>query len=50
MKFLLDANLSPALIGPLSDAGYDAVHVADLGLCTPLTTTSSAGQTTTATP
>lgn len=32
MKLLLDANLSPALIGPLTKAGYAAVHVADLGL------------------
>lgn len=32
MKFLLDANLSPALIDPLREAGYETVHVADLGL------------------
>lgn len=34
MKFLLDANLSPALIGPLERAGHQAVHVVDLGLLT----------------
>ena len=34
MKFLLDANLSPALIGPLERAGHHAVHVVDLGLLT----------------
>ena len=32
MKLLLDANLSPSLVGPLTDAGYDVVHVAELGL------------------
>ena len=32
MRLLLDANLSPSLVGPLTDAGYDLVHVADLGL------------------
>ena len=32
MKLLLDANLSPSLVGPLTDAGYDIVHVAELGL------------------
>lgn len=30
MRFLLDANLSPALAQPLRDAGHDAVHVVDL--------------------
>ena len=32
MKFLLDANLSPALLGPLRQAGHQGVHVLDLGL------------------
>ena len=32
MKLLLDANLSPRLLEPLSAAGYDVSHVADLGL------------------
>ena len=32
MKLLLDANLSPSLVGPLTDAGYQVVHVAELGL------------------
>ncbi|MDQ2707471.1 MAG: DUF5615 family PIN-like protein [Actinomycetota bacterium] len=32
MRLLLDANLSPALIGPLEQAGHHAVHVVDLGL------------------
>ncbi|MDP9117538.1 MAG: DUF5615 family PIN-like protein [Actinomycetota bacterium] len=32
MRFLLDANLSPALVIRLSDAGYQSRHVADLGL------------------
>lgn len=32
MRFLLDANLSPRLVERLSQAGYDARHVADLGL------------------
>ena len=27
MRLLLDANLSPRLVGLLSDAGYDVVHV-----------------------
>jgi predicted nuclease of predicted toxin-antitoxin system len=30
VRFLLDANLSPALAQPLRDAGHDAVHVVDL--------------------
>jgi len=34
VRFLLDANLSPALLTPLRDAGHDAVHVADIGLLT----------------
>ena len=34
MKFLLDANLSPTLAAPLRDAGYETVHVADIGLLT----------------
>ena len=29
MKLLLDANLSPSLVGPLTDAGYQVVHVAE---------------------
>lgn len=32
MRFLLDANLSPALVDTLAEAGHSAVHVADLGL------------------
>lgn len=32
MRLLLDANLSPALVQPLSRAGYDIAHVADIGL------------------
>lgn len=32
MKLLLDANLSPRLVALLRDAGYDAIHVVDLGL------------------
>lgn len=32
MKRLLDANLSPKLVEPLIKTGYDAVHVADVGL------------------
>ena len=34
MKLLLDANLSPSLVAPLTDAGYEVIHVADLGLLT----------------
>jgi predicted nuclease of predicted toxin-antitoxin system len=34
VKFLLDANLSPALIAPLREAGHEVVHVADIGLLT----------------
>lgn len=32
MKLLLDANLSPRLVPELSAAGYDATHVAQVGL------------------
>lgn len=32
MRLLLDANLSPKLVTALREAGYDADHVADLGL------------------
>ncbi len=32
MRFLLDANLSPRLIEPLTAAGHDVTHVGDLGL------------------
>ncbi len=32
MKFLLDANLSPALVEQLGRAGHTAVHVADLDM------------------
>lgn len=31
MKFLLDANLSPAVAAALNDAGCEASHVADVG-------------------
>lgn len=34
MRLLLDANLSPRIADSLSAAGFDAVHVADLGLVT----------------
>ncbi len=34
MRLLLDANLSPRLVGLLSDAGYDVVHVGELDLLT----------------
>lgn len=34
MKLLLDANLSPKLATPLTEAGHVATHVADLGLVT----------------
>jgi predicted nuclease of predicted toxin-antitoxin system len=34
MKLLLDANLSPKLATPLSEAGHAVTHVADLGLLT----------------
>ena len=32
MKFVVDAQLPPALVRALRDAGHDASHVADLGL------------------
>jgi len=32
MKLLIDANLSPKIVDALSQAGYDAEHVVDLGL------------------
>ena len=32
MKFLLDQNVSPALVGLLADADHRAEHVRDLGL------------------
>lgn len=34
MTFLLDANLSPHLVGRLINSGYEATHVADIGLLT----------------
>ena len=34
MRLLLDANLSPQLLRRLSDAGYDATHVAEVDLLT----------------
>lgn len=32
MRFLIDNNLSPALVEALRNAGHDAVHVRDYGL------------------
>jgi len=32
VRFLVDANLSPRLAVALTEAGHDAVHVADLGM------------------
>ncbi|MGE5505999.1 MAG: DUF5615 family PIN-like protein [Actinomycetota bacterium] len=32
MKFLIDAQLPPALARAIGDIGHDAVHVADIGL------------------
>lgn len=32
MRFLLDNNLSPALVELLSDAGHDAVHLRPYGM------------------
>jgi predicted nuclease of predicted toxin-antitoxin system len=32
VRFLVDANLSPRLAVSLTEAGHDAVHVADLGM------------------
>ncbi|MGI8537565.1 MAG: DUF5615 family PIN-like protein [Mycobacteriales bacterium] len=34
MRLLLDANLSPTLVKPLTAAGHETVHVADIGLLT----------------
>lgn len=34
MNLLVDANLAPDVAAQLRDAGYDAVHVADVGLAT----------------
>ena len=34
MRLLIDANLSPRVAAQLSEAGFDAVHVADVGLLT----------------
>ena len=34
MRLLLDANVSPRLVDRLRDAGYDASHVAELGMLT----------------
>ncbi len=34
MKFLIDANLSPAVAAGLNEAGFESVHVADIGLHT----------------
>lgn len=34
MRLLLDASLSPQLLRVLRDAGYDATHVAEVGLLT----------------
>ena len=33
MKFIVDAQLPPALAHWLNDAGHEAVHVQDTGLC-----------------
>lgn len=30
MRFLVDASLSPSVVGSLNDAGHDAVHVGDV--------------------
>lgn len=32
MRLLLDANLSPSLVAPLTHAGHDVVHVDQIGL------------------
>ncbi|WP_026533770.1 DUF5615 family PIN-like protein [Arthrobacter sp. H14] len=32
MRLLLDANLSPKLVEPLTTVGYESIHVADVGL------------------
>jgi predicted nuclease of predicted toxin-antitoxin system len=34
MKLLVDANLSPTVAAGLREAGFDAIHVADLNLVT----------------
>ena len=34
MRLLLDANLSPRVVDRLRAAGFEAIHVADLGLLT----------------
>lgn len=34
MRLLLDANLSPSLSAGLADAGFEALHVGDVGLLT----------------
>jgi len=34
MRLLIDANLSPRVAAQLADAGFDAIHVADVGLLT----------------
>jgi predicted nuclease of predicted toxin-antitoxin system len=34
MKLLVDANLSPRVVAGLQGAGFEAVHVGDLGLLT----------------
>jgi predicted nuclease of predicted toxin-antitoxin system len=32
VRFLIDANLPPVVVAGLIDAGYDALHVGELGL------------------
>jgi len=34
MKLLIDANLAPRIADGLREAGFDVIHVADLGLLT----------------
>ena len=34
MRLLIDANLSPRLVAPLRNEGFDTTHVADIGLAT----------------
>jgi predicted nuclease of predicted toxin-antitoxin system len=34
MRFLIDANLSPRVAASLSSAGFESVHVRDVGLLT----------------
>jgi len=34
MRLLIDANLSPRVAAQLTEAGFDATHVADVGLLT----------------